>query len=158
MSSLHIDRLLDTVIRQNASDLHLTVGRPPTIRLHGHLRSLETKILGPDDTTALMKSITPDRNQQEIQEEGGTDFGFAFGDKGRFRVSIFRQRGNVAIINGKFPIKGFMVNAAGDVVTKNANGDSVTHYDCASGIIYPIRTTRILATGTTATSVVVYFN
>ncbi len=105
MSSLHIDRLLDTVIRQNASDLHLTVGRPPTIRLHGHLRSLETKILGPDDTTALMKSITPDRNQQEIQEEGGTDFGFAFGDKGRFRVSIFRQRGNIAIVLRLIPFK-----------------------------------------------------
>ncbi len=105
MSSLHIDRLLDTVIRQNASDLHLTVGRPPTIRLHGHLRSLETKVLGPDDTTALMKSITPDRNQQEIQEEGGTDFGFAFGDKGRFRVSIFRQRGNVAIVLRLIPFK-----------------------------------------------------
>ncbi len=105
MSSLHIDRLLDTVIRQGASDLHLTVGRPPTIRLHGHLRSLETKILGPDDTTALMKSITPDRNQQEIQEEGGTDFGFAFGDKGRFRVSIFRQRGNIAIVLRLIPFK-----------------------------------------------------
>ncbi|MCH7701119.1 MAG: type IV pilus twitching motility protein PilT [Planctomycetes bacterium] len=105
MSSLHIDRLLDTVIRQNASDLHLTVGRPPTIRLHGHLRSLETKVLGPEDTTALMKSITPDRNQQEIQEEGGTDFGFAFGDKGRFRVSIFRQRGNIAIVLRLIPFK-----------------------------------------------------
>jgi twitching motility protein PilT len=45
-----------------------------------------------------MRSITPDRNQQELQEEGGTDFGFAFGDKGRFRVSVFRQKGNIAIV------------------------------------------------------------
>jgi twitching motility protein PilT len=98
MASLHIDRLLETVIKQGASDLHLTVGRPPVIRLHGHLRSLETKVLGPDDCTALMKAITPERNQQELQEEGGTDFAFAFGDAGRFRVSIFKQKGNIALV------------------------------------------------------------
>ena len=40
-----------------------------------------------------MKSITPERNQQELQERGGTDFGFAFGDKARFRVAVFKQRG-----------------------------------------------------------------
>ena len=105
MSSLHIDRLLETVIRQGASDLHLTVGRPPVIRLHGRLRNLETKVLGPDDTTALMKAITPDRGQQEIQEEGGTDFGFAFGDAGRFRVAVFRQKGNIALVLRLIPSK-----------------------------------------------------
>lgn len=98
MATIHIDRLLETVIKQGASDLHLTVGRPPVIRIHGHLRSLETKVLGPDDTIALMKAITPDRNQQELQEEGGTDYGFAFGDAGRFRVSVFKQKGNVALV------------------------------------------------------------
>jgi len=98
MAAIHIDRLLETVIKQGASDLHLTVGRPPVVRLHGHLRSLETKVLGPDDTVALMKAITPERNQQELQEEGGTDFAFAFGDAGRFRVSVFKQKGNVALV------------------------------------------------------------
>ncbi len=105
MASLHIDRLLETVIKQGASDLHLTVGDPPVIRMHGHLRRLETKTLGPDDTTALMKAITPDRNQQELQEEGGTDFGFAFGDAGRFRVAIFRQKGNIAMVLRLIPFK-----------------------------------------------------
>lgn len=98
MATIHIDRLLETVIKQDASDLHLTVGRPPVIRLHGHMRSLETKVLTPDDTIGLMKSITPDRNQQELQEEGGTDYGFSFGDAGRFRVSVFKQKGNVAMV------------------------------------------------------------
>src|SRR3990172_1571647 len=98
MAKIHIDRLLETVIKQGASDLHITVGRPPVIRLHGHLRNLETKTLTPDDTTGLMKSITPDRNQQEIQEEGNTDFGFAFGDYGRFRVAVFRQKGSLAMV------------------------------------------------------------
>ena len=105
MGTLHIDRLLETVIKQGASDLHITVGRPPVIRLDGHLRDLETKTLQPEDTTALMKSITPDRNQQELQEEGGTDFGFAFGDHGRFRVAIFRQKGSVAMVLRLLPSK-----------------------------------------------------
>jgi twitching motility protein PilT len=52
----------------------------------------------------LMKSITPDRCQQEFQETGSTDFGFAFGDQARFRVSVFRQRGNVAIVLRQIPI------------------------------------------------------
>src|SRR5690606_39023007 len=98
MSTLQIDRLLDTVITKGASDLHLSVGRQPTLRLHGRLRSLDTKVLEPDDTVALMKSITPERAQQELQEEGGCDFGFAYGDQARFRVSVFRQRGNVSLV------------------------------------------------------------
>jgi len=98
MGSLHIDRILETCIKRGASDIHITVGRPPVLRLHGHLRSLETKVLEPEDTVSLMKAICPDRNQQELQEEGGTDFGFAYRDAGRFRVSVFRQKGNVTIV------------------------------------------------------------
>lgn len=105
MATLHIDRLLETVIKRNASDLHLAVGRPPTVRVDGRLRSLETKVLEPDDTVALMKAITPERNQQEIQEVGGTDFGFAFGDAGRFRVSVFRQKGNIGLVLRLIPFK-----------------------------------------------------
>jgi twitching motility protein PilT len=71
----------------------------------GRLRFLETKSLEPDDTVALMKSVTPERNQQELQEEGGTDYGFAFGDKGRFRVSVFRQKGNVSMVLRLIPSK-----------------------------------------------------
>lgn len=105
MSTLQIDRLLDTVITKNASDLHLSCGRQPTLRLHGRLRSLDTKVLEPDDTVALMKSITPERAQQELQEEGGCDFGFAYGDQARFRVSVFRQRGNVSLVLRLIPNK-----------------------------------------------------
>ena len=97
MSTVQIDRLLDTVIRQNASDLHLCVGRKPTLRLHGSLRNLDTKVLDGDDCVALMKAITPERAQQELQEEGSCDFGFAYGTEARFRVAIFRQRGDISI-------------------------------------------------------------
>ncbi|MCC7087001.1 MAG: PilT/PilU family type 4a pilus ATPase [Pirellulales bacterium] len=105
MSSLLIDKLLMAVVKQNASDLHISVGQPPVLRLHGRLRRLETKTLEPDDTVALMKSITPDRCQQEMAEVGGSDFGFAFGDYCRFRVSIFKQRGNVGMVLRQIPNK-----------------------------------------------------
>jgi len=105
MATLHIDRILETCIKRGASDVHLSVGRPPTLRLHGRLRALETKVLEPEDTVSLMKQITPERNQQEIQEEGGTDFGFAFGDQARFRVSILRQKGNVTVVCRLIPTK-----------------------------------------------------
>jgi twitching motility protein PilT len=98
MSTVQIDRLLDTVIRQGASDLHLCVGRKPTLRLHGALRNVDTKVLDPDDCVALMKAITPERAQQELQEEGSCDFGFAYGTEARFRVAVFRQRGDISIV------------------------------------------------------------
>jgi twitching motility protein PilT len=103
MSTMQIDRLLDTVIKLGASDLHLTVGRPPTLRLHGELRNLQTKVIDADDMVALMKSITPERSQQELQEVGGCDFGFAYGTAARFRVSVFRQRGDLAIVCRQIP-------------------------------------------------------
>ena len=105
MSTMQIDRLLETVVREDASDLHLTEGRPPTLRLNGRLRSLNTKVLDNDDLTALMKSVTPEKNQQELQELGSTDFGFAYGDKARFRVAVFKQRGNVALVLRLIPNK-----------------------------------------------------
>ncbi|MFH0963656.1 MAG: type IV pilus twitching motility protein PilT [Planctomycetota bacterium] len=102
---LMIDKLLQHVVATGSSDLHVTVGRPPTVRLHGRLRSLNTKVLEPEDTVSLMKSITPERNQQELQEVGGSDFGFAFGTAGRFRVSVFKQKGNVAIVLRLIPTR-----------------------------------------------------
>ena len=97
MAKLHIDRLLDACIKMGGSDLHIVTGRPPVLRISGRLRPLETKVLEPDDTVSLMKSITPEKNQQELQEGGSTDFGFAFGDAGRFRTAVFKQRGHVSM-------------------------------------------------------------
>ena len=70
MSTLQIDRLLETCVKKKASDLHLAVGKPPVLRLHGNMRELQTKVLEPEDTVALMKSITPERIQQEYEEAG----------------------------------------------------------------------------------------
>jgi len=100
-----IDRLLQTCVDNEASDLHLTVMRPPTLRIHGRLRAISTGPLTPEDTTSLMKSITPDRCQQELQETGTSDFAFSFQDKARFRVSVFKTKGFVGIALRLIPWK-----------------------------------------------------
>lgn len=97
-----IDKLLSTVIQIKASDLHIAVGQPPVVRHGGRMRRLDTKSLDPDDTVALMKSITPDRCQQELQEKGGADFAIAFGDY-RFRVAVFRQKGVIGMVLRRIP-------------------------------------------------------
>lgn len=103
MSTIQIDRLLETVVKKKASDLHLAVGKPPVLRMHGQMRELQTKVLEAEDTTALMKSITPERIQQEFEETGSGDFGFAYGDQARFRVSIFKQRGFASLVLRRIP-------------------------------------------------------
>ncbi len=103
MATIQIDKLLETVVKEGVSDLHITTEQPPVVRSGGRMIRLETKTLTPEDTVSLMKSITPERNQQELQEVGGTDFGFAFGDKARFRVAVFKQRGQIGMVLRRIP-------------------------------------------------------
>jgi twitching motility protein PilT len=102
-SNVQIDKLLATVIQLKASDLHIAVGQPPVVRHHGRLRRLEAKVLDNDDTTSLMKAITPDRCQQELQEVGGADFAIEYVDGYRFRVAIFKQRGSIGMVLRRIP-------------------------------------------------------
>ena len=103
--STEMKRLLSTVVSKGGSDLICTVGLPPTLRLHGRLRPLSLPKLTPDDTMSLMKSITPERKQQELDRVGTADFGFAFEDQARFRVSVFKQKGNVGLVLRLIPSK-----------------------------------------------------
>ncbi len=105
MSGEHVemDDLLQLAVDEGASDLHLTVGLPPMMRLHGHLEGLDCSPLTPADTERLMKSITSSSDQQKLRESGGSDFGFGFGDQARFRVSIFKQKGHVGIVLRQIP-------------------------------------------------------
>ena len=103
MATIQIDKLLQTVVNQKASDLHITVGQPPVLRMGGRMVRLDTKVLEAEDCMSLMKSVTPERNQQELQEVGGTDFGFAFGKLARFRVAVFKQRGNIGMVLRRIP-------------------------------------------------------
>ena len=120
MATVLVDKLLEACVKQGASDIHITTGQPPVFRLHGRLRRLETKDLEPDDTVALMKSITPERCQRELQEVGSADFGFAYGDAARFRVSIFKQRGHIAMVLRQIPNEMLPPDVLGvpDVFTK----------------------------------------
>ncbi len=88
---LQIDKLMGALVNMDGSDLHLVVGDKPIIRLHGRMHRLETKVLTADDMVALMKSVTPEKNQQELQESGTTDFAVGMHES-RFRVSIHRQQ------------------------------------------------------------------
>jgi twitching motility protein PilT len=103
--AVELNKLLNLVVDKRASDMHLTVGIPPTIRISGRLKPLNTPPLTNDDTVAFMKAITPERCQQELKEKGGADFGFAFEKKARFRVSVYMQRGNVGIALRQIPNK-----------------------------------------------------
>ena len=97
--------LLRMLIDRDGSDLHLAVDNPPVGRVHGHLVYFGENPLTGEDTERLMKSIASVDNQQELQEVGGADFGFAFEDIARFRVSVFKQRGNVGMVLRLIPRK-----------------------------------------------------
>jgi twitching motility protein PilT len=120
MAQILIDKLLQACVKQGASDIHIVVGQPPVFRLHGRMRKLDTKTLEAEDTVALMKSIAPERCQRELQERGSADFGFAFGELARFRVSIFKQRGFISMVLRQIPNTMLKPEQLGlpDVVTK----------------------------------------
>jgi len=100
---IEMSELLDLAVTEGASDLHLSVGIPPVLRIHGGLHPLETPPLAPEDTERLMKSITSPEHQQKVREGGGTDFGFGFGEKARFRVSVLKGKGNVGVVLRQIP-------------------------------------------------------
>jgi twitching motility protein PilT len=87
------EKLMETVIEARGSDLHLAVGRPPVIRVHGRLRSLDLPDLTDEDVKALIKAIAPPDSQAELEKVGTSDFAIAFRDRARFRCSIFKERG-----------------------------------------------------------------
>ena len=100
-----MNKLLDVALQQDASDIHLTVGRPPSFRISGEIKSLNTAPLTPEDTASLMKQVTSERGQRELAELGSTDFAIGFFDKARFRVNVFKQRGHNAMVLRKIHLR-----------------------------------------------------
>ncbi|MCM8759913.1 MAG: type IV pilus twitching motility protein PilT [Candidatus Omnitrophica bacterium] len=100
-----IEELLEMIVRENAADLHINVGLPPMMRHHGGLVKMDSEPLTPEDTVNYMKAITSREHQEELQRVGGTDFGFAFKDIARFRVSVFKERGHIAMALRLIPYK-----------------------------------------------------
>jgi len=103
--SQEINSLLDIIVEKNASDLHLHVDKPPTMRVNNQLVEMGKKPLTPEDTVSYMKAIASAEQQAEVEKVGGTDFGYAFGDKARFRVSIYRQKGNINLAMRLIPYR-----------------------------------------------------
>lgn len=100
-----IEELLEMIVRENAADLHINVGLPPMMRHHGGLVKMDSEALTAEDTVNYMKAITSREHQEELQRVGGTDFGFAFKDIARFRVSVFKERGHIAMSLRLIPYK-----------------------------------------------------
>src|SRR5471032_1405624 len=105
--SYEMNDLLELMVDQGASDLHLQVGQPPTLRLSGSMTPIDGAPLTPMDTEKLMLSITPDAHVSSVKLNGGADFGFAFGDKARFRVSVLKAKGNYGLVLRQIPNKMF---------------------------------------------------
>ncbi|HEX8296718.1 MAG TPA: type IV pilus twitching motility protein PilT [Chthoniobacteraceae bacterium] len=92
-----MEDLLRLVVDEGASDLHLSVGAPPAVRINGRLVKLEVRPLTSEDTETLARAITSEGNLQRVNEEGSVDFGFSFREADRFRVSVYREKGSLAM-------------------------------------------------------------
>jgi len=105
MATIPLDDLLRLVIEEEASDLHLSVGVPPTLRLKGLLTPLNTAPLSAADMETLARGITKPHQMEKVNAEGSVDFGFTFRDQSRFRVNVYRERGNLAAAIRMLPKK-----------------------------------------------------
>jgi twitching motility protein PilT len=105
--SYEMNDLLDLMVDQGGSDLHLQVNQPPTLRISGSMLPIDGPALTASDTEKLMLSITPDGHVSQVKLNGGADFGFAFGEKARFRVSVLKSKGNYGLVLRQIPYKMF---------------------------------------------------
>jgi twitching motility protein PilT len=111
MISLH--QLLKTMIEQGASDLHLTTGSPPQIRIDGRLRPLDLPALSPAEGKRLCYSVLTEAQKHRFEEESELDLSFGVKDLSRFRANIFMQRGTVAGAFRAIPFKIFTFEELG---------------------------------------------
>jgi len=94
---MHIDDLLREAVDAKASDLHLTVGIPPTIRVWGKLQPLNYPVLSPEDTFQLGYSMLNTFQKQRFEKNWELDLSYSVSGLGRFRVNVYRQRGSVGV-------------------------------------------------------------
>ncbi|NLT67147.1 MAG: PilT/PilU family type 4a pilus ATPase [Acidobacteria bacterium] len=104
-----LPELLQKTLQAGASDLHITTGSPPQIRVDGRLRPVEEQTLTAADTKRLAYSVMTDGQKHQFEEKWEIDFSFGIKDLCRFRVNVFTQRGSVGAVFRIIPfeIKGF---------------------------------------------------
>ena len=101
---LHINDLLDLVIQWGGSDLHLTSGSPPVIRVHGDLRPVtELPILNGSQIRQMVFSILTQKQREKFENELELDTSYALPGRGRFRVNVFLQRDSVGCVMRAIP-------------------------------------------------------
>lgn len=105
LEDVHLDELLEIVYQKGSSDLHLCVGVPPTIRMDGALVYLNYLPAIPSQTQRLIYDILTDEQIQRFENELELDFSYALQNLARFRVNVYRDRGNVASAFRLIPAK-----------------------------------------------------
>jgi twitching motility protein PilT len=105
-----IHQLLEAMIENGASDLHLHVGRAPSLRVSGSVVSIEGPALTPEDTENLVQSIAPAEQMERLKRDGGSDFGFSFHKKARFRVNVYRGKGVLGMVLRLIPAKMYSLD------------------------------------------------
>src|SRR6201987_3290335 len=104
MSKVGLPSLLKTMVDQDASDLHITVGVPPEFRIGGKMVKVKMDALSPQESKEICYSVLTDAQKSDF--ERGLDLDFSFGIKGlaRFRGNLFFQRGNVGGVFRRIPL------------------------------------------------------
>ena len=97
--------LLKTLVENDGSDLHIATNTPPQIRVHGHLRRLDSADLQPADTKQLVYSVLTDAQKKRFEESNELDFSFGIRGLARFRCNVFNQRGAVGAVYRVIPEK-----------------------------------------------------
>src|SRR3989344_6822535 len=101
-----LEQYLTHVVEHGASDLHLTVGRYPTMRVDDVLLPIaDTDILTPEDSEGMADIVMTDEKKRAFTDIGEVDMASPFRDRARFRVNIFRQRGFVSVAMRLIPAK-----------------------------------------------------
>jgi twitching motility protein PilT len=95
--------VLQEMVRRNASDLHLKVGRPPTLRVQGELEPLKLPAMRPEDLKSLAEQVMTPKQVKEFAEYKETDFAIGVPGIGRFRVNVYQQRGTIAYAMRSIP-------------------------------------------------------
>lgn len=95
--AIYIEEVLRMGKEMGASDVHLTVGLPPKMRINGHLETMAGDRLQPEDTLQLATTILNERQKEHFDRFGECDLSYAIHGEGRFRVNLFKQRGSVAL-------------------------------------------------------------
>jgi twitching motility protein PilT len=102
---VHLDELLAFCLKSGASDLHLSPGEPPMLRLHGEMRRVNLPPLEHHDIHKLVYDVMSDAQQKTYEAKKGVDFGFDMPGHGRFRVNVLLEQGGIGAVFRVVPTK-----------------------------------------------------